>query len=152
MSERSEDDPVDSGRAPDAPQRDPGQDGRSERDHALGFLHLVERLFLAIIVMLTLAGAAIEVASTYRGRSVDLADILLMFLYLEVIGMVAVYYADRRSVFVYPIFIAITALTRLVILQGKDMRPENILFESLSILLLAAAAVVIARVHPPRTA
>lgn len=152
MSERSEDDPGQLGRTLDAPPPPQGEDGSSERDHALAFLRMVERLFLMIIVLLTLVGAAIEVASTYRMRSIDLADILLMFLYLEVIGMVAVYYADRNSVFVYPIFIAITALTRLVILQGKDMRPENILFESLSILLLAAAAVVIARVHPPKTA
>jgi protein PsiE len=152
MSERSEGDRAQSRRAPDARIGNPGEDGSSERDYALAFLRMVERLFLVIIVMLTLVGAAIEVASTYGARSIDLADILLMFLYLEVIGMVAVYYADRHSVFVYPIFIAITALTRLVILQGKDMRPENILFESLSILLLAAAAVVIARVPTPRSA
>lgn len=121
--------------------------GTDERDSVLGVLRLVERLFLAIIVLLTLIGAGIEVWSTWRSQGIALADILLMFLYLEVIGMVAVYYADRKSVFVYPIFIAITALTRLIILQGKDMSPANILYESVAILLLAVAAAVIAKAH-----
>ena len=79
--------------------------------------------------------------------AIELADILLMFLYLEIIGMVSVYYANPRSAFVYPIYIAITALTRLIILQGKDITPENILFESIAILLLALAAVVIVRTN-----
>jgi protein PsiE len=118
-----------------------------QRDRSLAFLHLVERVFLMIIVALTLAGATMEVLVAWRAGTVSLADILLMFLYLEVIGMVAVYYADRDSVFVYPIFIAITALTRLVILQGKDIRPETILYECISILLLALAAVVIGRMR-----
>jgi protein PsiE len=84
------------------------------------------------------------------------ADILLMFLYLEVIGMVSVYYARRNSVFVYPIFIAITAVGRLVVLQGKEMEPVNILIEAAAILLLSISALVIiwaigqqaARLHP----
>jgi protein PsiE len=66
-----------------------------------------------------------------------------MFLYLEVIGMVAVYYAKRSSVFVYPIFIAITAVGRLVVLQGKEMAPANILIEAAAILLLSLSALVI---------
>ena len=64
----------------DPPLWQQGEDGSSERDHALAFLRMVERLFLTIIVLLTLVGAAIEVASTYRVRSIDLADILLPFL------------------------------------------------------------------------
>jgi protein PsiE len=70
-----------------------------------------------------------------------------MFLYLEVIAMVAIFYSDRRSVFVYPIFIAITAIARLIILQGKDMAPENILYEAIAILVLAIAAVIIIRMR-----
>jgi protein PsiE len=60
-------------------------------------------------------------------------------------GMIAVFYTGRGSPFVYPIFIAVTALARLIVLQGKDMAPENILFEAGAILLLAIAAVVIVR-------
>jgi protein PsiE len=73
-----------------------------------------------------------------------------MFLYLEVIGMVAVFYSDRRSASVFPIFIAITALARLIILQGKDMAPENILYEAIAILILAIAAFVMTRLNQVR--
>lgn len=61
--------------------------------------------------------------------------------------MVSVFYSNKRSAFVYPIFIAITALARLIILQGKDMAPENILYEAIAILILALAAIVIIRLN-----
>ena len=96
---------------------------------------------------MTLGGVAFELHAIYSVQKIRLADILLIFLYLEVIGMVAVFYADRRSAFVYPIFIAITALARLIILQGKDMAPENILYEAIAILILALSAIVIIRLN-----
>ena len=105
----------------------------------------IERLLLVIVVLMTLTAVGYEILNTYRAQTISLADILLMFLYLEVIGMVAVFYSNRRSAFVYPIFIAITALARLIILQGKDMAPENILFEAIAILILAIAAIIIIR-------
>jgi len=110
----------------------------------LGFT-LVERALLVIIAALTLTAAVMELWRVYVAREVSLADILLMFLYLEVIGMIAVFYERRGSPFVYPIFIAITALARLIVLQGKDMAPENIVFEAGAILLLSVAAVVVVR-------
>ncbi|MEL6324818.1 MAG: phosphate-starvation-inducible PsiE family protein, partial [Pseudomonadota bacterium] len=59
--------------------------------------------------------------------------------------MVAAFYRGGGSPFVYPIFIAITALARLIVLQGKEMAPENIMFEAGAILLLSIAAVVVLR-------
>ncbi len=116
-----------------------------EEAYAIGGFRLIERSLLIIVALMTLTAAGLELAQLIDKRAVDLADILLMFLYTEVIGMVAVYYTGRGSPFVYPIFIAITALARLIVLQGKDMAPENILFEAAAILLLAVAAVVIVR-------
>jgi len=123
--------------------------GSSEikRFFALGIFQLIERVLLTLVVLMTLGGVAFEVQTFYRAQTISLADILLMFLYLEVIAMVAIFYSDRRSVFVYPIFIAITAIARLIILQGKDMAPENILFEAIAILVLAIAAVIIVRMR-----
>lgn len=115
--------------------------GPTEKSVALSSLHFVERLLLVVVVLMTVGGAALEVHAIYEARTVNLADILLMFLYLEIIGMVAVFYSDRASAFVYPIFIAITALARLIILQGKEMAPENILYEAVAILILTVAAV-----------
>ncbi|WP_397542015.1 phosphate-starvation-inducible PsiE family protein [Roseovarius salis] len=117
--------------------------GRGERRFALGLFHMIERLLLVVIVAMTLLAVVFEILAIYRLGTILLADILLMFLYLEVIGMVSVYYARRNSVFVYPIFIAITAVGRLVVLQGKEMAPENILIEAAAILLLSLSALVI---------
>lgn len=112
---------------------------------AAGGFRLIERLLLVVIAAMTLTAAGIELWRVYGAQSVSLADILLMFLYLEVIGMIAVFYRGRGSPFVYPIFIAITALARLIVLQGKDMAPENIVYEAGAILLLAIAAVIVVR-------
>lgn len=117
--------------------------GRGERQFALGLFHWIERLLLVVIVTMTLTAVVFEILAIYRVGTILLADILLMFLYLEVIGMVAVYYSKRDSVFVYPIFIALTAVGRLVVLQGKEMEPENILIEAGAILLLSVSAFVV---------
>ncbi len=94
---------------------------------------------------MTLAAAATEVVRVVQVQEINLADILLMFLYTEVVGMIGVFYTGKGSAFVYPIFIAITALARLIVLQGKNMAPENIVFEASAILLLALAAAIIVR-------
>ena len=104
-----------------------------------------ERLLLVVIAAMTMAAAGTEVWRVIQVREINLADILLMFLYTEVIGMIAVFYIGRGSPFVYPIFIAITALARLIVLQGKNMAAENIVFEASAILLLALAAIIIVR-------
>jgi protein PsiE len=99
---------------------------------------------------MTLGAVAFEIHTIYVAQIISLADILLMFLYLEVIGMVSVFYSDPRSAFVYPIFIAITAIARLIVLQGKDMAPENILYEAIAILILSISAIVIIRMGDNR--
>ncbi|MFT7405681.1 phosphate-starvation-inducible PsiE family protein [Zhongshania sp.] len=121
--------------------------GNAERSLVLAIFHLIQRIILIIVVVMTLGAVAFEINTIYIAQTISLADILLMFLYLEVVGMVAVFYSDQRSAFVYPIFIAITALARLIVLQGKDMAPENILFEAIAILLLAIAAVILIKMR-----
>jgi protein PsiE len=119
--------------------------GPGETNIALTGFRLIERVLLMVAAAMTMGAAGMEVAGVVRSQTITLADILLIFLYTEVMGMIAVFYTGRGSPFVYPIFIAVTALARLVVLQGKDMAPENILFEAGAILLLAVAAVIIVR-------
>ena len=128
------------------PQEDEGKQAAPVADSTLnrGF-GLAERLLLIVIAAMTMGAAGVEVWRVLEARTVNLADILLMFLYTEVMGMIAVFYSRRGSPFVYPIFIAITALSRLIVLQGKNMAPENIVFEAGAILLLALAAMIILR-------
>jgi len=122
---------------------------RTEHAVAAAGFHLVERVLLILVALMTMGGAATEIIGIYQTRSITLADILQMFLYTEVIGMVSVFYTGKGATFIYPIFIAITALARLIVLQSKEMAPENIVFEASAILLLALAAVVITRVGRP---
>ncbi len=120
--------------------------GRAEKAVALAGFMAIERALLIIIALLTLGAVAIELHRVWLAQTVNLADILLMFLYTEVIAMIAVFYTSSGSPFVYPIFIAITALARLIVLQGKEMAPQNIVFEASAILLLSVAAMIILRV------
>jgi protein PsiE len=110
-------------------------------------LRLVEQGLLMVAALMTLGAAGAEVAAVYQRGSIVLADILLMFLYTEVIAMIAVFYTGKASSFVFPIFIAITAIARLIVLQGKDMQAENVVYEASAILLLAVAALVMGRVR-----
>lgn len=120
------------------------RDEKSGKLALVGF-RLIERALLMVAAVMTIGATGIEIVGVYRAQTITLADILLIFLYTEVMAMIAVFYTGRGSPFVYPIFIAVTALARLIVLQGKDMAPENILFEAGAILLLAIAAVVIIR-------
>ena len=108
-------------------------------------LKYLERGMLLLVLLMTLAAAYEEVRTVVDTGRVALGDVLLMFLYTEIIAMVAVFYTGRGQPFVFPIFIAITALARLIVLQGKDMDPMSIVFEAVAILLLAIAAVVLLR-------
>ena len=112
---------------------------RDEEALVVGGFRLIERGLLIAMALMTVVAAAAEVWGVVGLRKIDLADILLMFLYTEVIGMIAVFYTGRGSPFTYPIFIAITALSRLIVLQGKEMKPENIVFEG--------AHAAVARIH-----
>lgn len=106
-------------------------------------IHLTENAFLLVIGVFTVIAMLQEIWIIYEGRTVALKDLLLMFIYVEVLAMVGVYYDSKKIPITLPLFIAITALARLVILQGKDQPPVNLLFESGAVLLLAVACVVI---------
>lgn len=102
-----------------------------------------ERFILLLILALTLVAVFLELVSVYERQNVALADLLLLFIYAEVISMVAVFLKSREVPVIYPIFIAITALARLIILQGKEMDPTNIFYEAVSILVLALSVVIL---------
>lgn len=107
-----------------------------------------EKVLLIFIAGLTLAATGQEVVSIYEARSVELADLLLLFIYTEVLGMIAVFLKNNRIPITMPLFIAMTALARLIILQGKEMDPVTILYEAGAILIIAVACLVM-RYRPP---
>jgi protein PsiE len=101
-----------------------------------------EQGILLLISLATIGAVLIEVARIVDLMTVNLSDLFLLFIYAEVLGMVAIFYKDHRIPVTLPIIIAITALTRMIVLQTKELEPINILFEASGILLLAIAAYV----------
>ena len=107
----------------------------------------VENLFLIIIAIFTIIAMGQEIYSLISNRRVELQDLLLMFIYAEVLGMLAAFYSSHRITITIPLFIAMTALSRLIILQGKDGNPAILLYESGAIILIAGACWIISRVN-----
>ena len=101
-----------------------------------------EQGILLVISLVTIGAALIEVARIIEMMTVDLSDLFLLFIYAEVLGMVAIFYKDHRIPVTLPIIIAITVLTRMIVLQTKGLEPINIIFEASGILLLAIAAYI----------
>jgi len=98
----------------------------------------------AVIIMITtIVAFGLEVKKMIVTQEVFLADILLLFIYLEVLGMVTSYWGTQRIRLTYPLFIAITAIGRLIILQKKDIDAISLIYESSAILLIAIAIVVL---------
>ena len=102
---------------------------------------------LVIILISTIIAVVIEIINMYDVKSVTLADLLLMFLYLEVMAMVRVFWDEQSIRITLPLLIAITALSRFIILQGKEMDPSALVYESVAILLIAIAIVVMRLRH-----
>ena len=104
---------------------------------------IAEKTLLVVIAFLTAYAVVVEIVVILSERAVKLTDLLLLFIYAEVLGMVAAFYKYRKIPITVPIFIAITALCRLIILQGKGINTIDLLYESGAVLLLAIAALVI---------
>ena len=102
---------------------------------------------LVIILISTIIAIIIEIINMYEVKSVTLADLLLMFLYLEVMAMVRVFWEEQSISISLPLLIAITALSRFIILQCKQMDASQLLYESIAIVLIALAIVVLRLRH-----
>ena len=96
-----------------------------------------------IVLVSTVIAFFLEIAEMYMNRDITLADLLLMFIYIEVIGLVRSYWETRAVRISYPLVIAITALARFIILQDKESDPSNLIYISIAILIVAVATVVI---------
>jgi len=107
----------------------------------------LQLVLLSIILISTVLAVAIEIKTMFMNESVTLADLLLMFLYLEVLAMVRVFWGQQSISITLPLLIAITALARFIILQGKEMDPSALVYEALAIVLIASAIVILRLRH-----
>ena len=104
-------------------------------------------VLLTVILISTVIAVGIEIKSMIINQSVTLADLLLFFLYLEVLAMVRVFWDEQSISMTLPLLIAITALSRFIILQGKEMDPAGLVYEAVAIVLIASAIVILRLRH-----
>ena len=95
------------------------------------------------VLVSTVIAFFLEIREMYENKNIELADLLLMFIYIEVIGLVRSYWETRAVRISYPLVIAITALARFIILQDKESDPSNLIYISVAILIVAIATVII---------
>ena len=107
----------------------------------------LQLILLSIILLSTIIAVGIEIKTMFLNQSVTLADLLLMFLYLEVLAMVRIFWDQQSISITLPLLIAITALSRFIILQGKEMDPSGLVYEAVAIVLIASAIVILRLRH-----
>ena len=113
------------------------------KDFRVAVLHLVEEVGLGLILVATVVAVGQEVAEMVRALKVNLADLLLLFIYLEVVAMVAIYFESHQLPVRFPLYIAMVALARYIILDSKAMGAWQIIAVGTTILLLATTVLVL---------
>ena len=103
----------------------------------------IQLIALIIILISTVIAFGIEIIQMFENKKISLADLILLFLYLEVLAMVRVFWESQSIQITLPLFIAITALSRFIILQGKSINPEVLLYEAGAIVLIALAILLL---------
>ena len=107
------------------------------------YFELLEKTVLSVLIICTIIAIGMEIQGMIAIYKVTLADILLLFIYIEIIGMIKEYWVSKMIRMSYPLFIAMTALARMIIMQRKDVDPSAYVYESVAILILAIAIVVL---------
>ena len=117
---------------------------------AANIIKFIEKSLLTVIALLTIVATFQEIIKIYDIGTINLADLLLLFIYTEVLGMIGVFYTSNRIPITLPLFIAMTAISRLIILQGKGMDASTLLYEAGAILIIALACLAV-RYRPNRS-
>ena len=106
-------------------------------------LNWVQDIGLVIIALATIFAIGIELLTMLEAKTVTLADLLLLFIYLEVLAMVSIYLESGKLPVRMPLYIAIVALARYLILDMKDMDTEKMLAIAGSTLIIALTVLAI---------
>ena len=113
------------------------------KQYGIHIARLVEDVGLSIILVATLFASGIEINHMWDQRNVMLEDLLLMFIYVETVTMVKVYWESGKLPVRMPLYIAIVAVARYLIIDIKDMESLRAIAVSSSILLIAIAVLLV---------
>ncbi len=115
--------------------------------HAQTLLGFIEYVGLTVITIATVIAGYIEVGHMVAASTVTLSDLLLMFLYLEILAMVAMYFESGKLPVRFPIYIAVVALARYLVLDMKNLDMWHMIGVAASILLLTLAVLILRYGH-----
>ena len=121
--------------------------GKSLRERGSRLIRVIEHVGLIVVLIATLVAAGQEILHMFRMGRVTIADLLLLFIYLELITMSSVYWSVGRLPVRMPLYIAIVAMARHLILETKDVDAFTILAEGVTILLLGLAVLIVRYGH-----
>ena len=110
-------------------------------------LEIVENIGLMVIAIATVVAGYHEVMLMFANQTVTLADLLLMFLFLEVLTMVGLYFNSGKLPVRFPLYIAMVALARYVILDVKELDVWHLIGVSAAILLISGAVLLLRYGH-----
>ena len=112
-------------------------------DHLVDIFHHLALCAIGVAIVWSAITTFIEM---FADGHVTIADILLLFIYLELLAMVGIYFKTNHMPVRFLIYVAITALTRMMIadIQAHHQTPDmGIIYISTAILILALATLVI---------
>ena len=115
-----------------------------------GMLQFIERIGLLVVLLATLLAFGNEIRQIFfeHGGKVSLADLLLMFIYLEVVAMIGIYFEHHRLPVRFVLYIAVVALARHIVIDMKGMAWDDLLASSAAILMVVIAVIVVRLKHP----
>ncbi len=108
---------------------------------------VVQNLGLWVVLLATIVAILQEIWVMVGAREVKLTDLLLLFIYLEVITMVSVYWESGKLPIRMPLYIAMVALARYIILEAAHLGSSQVLAVAAAILILAIAVIVVRYGH-----
>ncbi|MGF1686083.1 phosphate-starvation-inducible PsiE family protein [Photobacterium japonica] len=113
----------------------------------LKLFHVLEAILLVAITLATVTAMLNEFVHVYVNRQILLTDILLMFIYLEVLAMVQQFVTNGKIPVRYPIYIAIMAIARYITLGMKELDGIYVVWLATAAFILAAATLLIRLGH-----
>ena len=106
-------------------------------------IEYLEKMLILLIIGCTIVAIGIEFISMFNKFSIDLADILLLFIYLEILAMCRNFIKYNEIRMSYPLLIAMTALARTIIMQKDLTDASTYVYEAVAILIIAIAIIVL---------
>jgi len=110
-------------------------------------LGVVEQSVLIIIGLATVFAVLQAVGHIWQARTITVGDILLLFLYLEVMTMLNHYLSAGTLPVRYPLYIGIIALARFLVLDIKELDAMTMFALSGSILLISISILIVRYGH-----